>query len=249
MSRAFDRRRFAEAYDQYVVKGRFQEVPEYYPRYISRYRENVEVFAGEVAEGPLKVLEVGGGQHALLAKVLYNDEATVADIPGPHFDYLGEQGVRTASWNLCTDEQPFEGEFDFIFFSEVIEHLPIPGHIPLERLRKALKPGGTLLCTTPNLYRLRNVVYLLLGKQIFDYFRYPTDKGLGHILEYTAEHLRWQLETAGFDVSRVVKTHFHHSPTNPLFRVLAWVGAPLYWIPRYRDNLIAVARRADAPEA
>lgn len=243
MSRPFDRRKFDAAYASFIVQGRFQEVPEYYPRYRSRYRENLRLFA-EVAPSaePLRVLEVGGGQHALLANKLYGDTATLADIPGPHFDYLQEQGLQTVSWNLCSDEQPFENEFDFIFFSEVIEHLPIPGHLPLERLRKALKPTGRLLCTTPNLHRLRNVVYLLLGKQIFDYFRYPTDKGLGHIVEYTHDHLRWQLETAGFTVERLDMREFSHNPTNPVFRVLSWVGSPLFLIPRYRDNLVALAR-------
>ena len=60
-------------------------------------------------------------------------------------------------------------KFDFVFFSEVIEHLPIPGYIVLGRLRKVLRPGGVIICTTPNLYRLKNVLYMALGLPIFDY--------------------------------------------------------------------------------
>ena len=72
---------------------------------------------------------------------------------------MAEHGVEAIHWNLCKSEPPISGKFDFVFFSEVIEHLPIPGYIVLERLRKVLRPGGVIICTTPNLYRLRNVVY------------------------------------------------------------------------------------------
>ena len=160
---------------------------------------------------PSRVLDIGGGQHALLAKRLWGDRATLADIAGSHFDYLRQQGVEVVEWNLCSNMQPFVSEFDAIFFSEVIEHLPIPGHVVLERLRIALKPGGVLICTTPNLYRLRNVVYLALGKQMYDYFRMPTDRGLGHILEYSQDHLRWQFERAGFEGVHVELCHLAHT--------------------------------------
>lgn len=241
MSRPFNSRQFNEAYHDYIVKGQFNEVPEYYPRYIARYRANVKLFAKVSPAQPLNVLEIGGGQHALLTKQLYGDSATVADIPGPHFDYLAKQGVRTVPWNLISGEQAFENEFDFIYFSEVIEHLPIPGHIALERLRKALKPTGRLLCTTPNLYRLRNAVFLVLGKRIFDNFQYPTNRGCGHILEYSANHLRWQFEMAGFEIEQLEMCHFSHNPNNLVFRIMSWIGSPLSLIPLYRDNLVVVA--------
>ena len=52
---------------------------------------------------------------------------------------MAGQGVETIHWNLCKSDPPFVAKFDFVFFSEVIEHLPIPGYIVLERLRKALR--------------------------------------------------------------------------------------------------------------
>ena len=129
---------------------------------------------------PVDVLDIGGGQLALLCKELWADRACVADINvvGPLFDYLQSQGVQTVQWDLCKEEQPFSQQFDFIFFSEVIEHLPLPGHIVLERLRRALKPGGILICSTPNFYRLRNVVYVALGLRIYDYLRMPEGSSL-----------------------------------------------------------------------
>ena len=61
------------------------------------------------------------------------------------------------------------------------------------------------------------------------------------MLEYSAAHLDWQLQRAGF-VNCVVELHdFTHVPHERLDRVLSAVGAPLRQIPRYRDNLLAVA--------
>lgn len=241
MARTFDRQAFDRAYQRYICEGTFQEVPEYYPRYKSRYEAIVRQYAEVAGAPPLDVLEVGGGQHALLAKALWNDRAVVADIPGKHFDYLKSQGVETAAWNLVSNDQPFENRFDAILFSEVIEHLPIPGHVVLERLRKALRPGGILVLSTPNLYRLRNVVYMALGINMFDHFTMPTDHGLGHVLEYSEDHLRWQLETAGFQNLQIKLRQFHHTPTKLRDRVLSVVGYPLFLYPRFRDNLLAVA--------
>jgi 2-polyprenyl-3-methyl-5-hydroxy-6-metoxy-1,4-benzoquinol methylase len=249
MSRQFDTKTFNRIYDKAVVAGQFNEAPDYYPRYRARYRATLQKYAQVAGIPPARVLDIGGGQHALLANLLWGDRATLADIAGPHFDYLRQQGVQVVEWNLCTSEQPFVAEFDAIFFSEVIEHLPIPGHVVLERLRIALRPGGVIICTTPNLYRLRNVVYLALGKQMYDYFRMPTDRSLGHILEYSQDHLKWQFERAGFEGVRVELCHLAHKVKSLHFRILSWFGYPLLLFPRFRDNLMVTARAPLAPAA
>jgi SAM-dependent methyltransferase len=241
--RAFDRKSFDSAYQTYVCNGQFQEDGDYYPRYVARYRDLLKIYASLVPSGPQRVLDVGGGQLALLSSKIWSDEGHVADIGGAHLDYLSSVGLTTYKWNLCEGNAPFQGHFDVIFFSEVVEHLPIPAHVVFQRLRSLLMPGGLLICTTPNLYRLRNVIYMACGIQIFDYFRMPTDKGLGHVVEYSADHLAWQLEEAGF---KDVSIRFHniaHSPINPVFRALYWLGKPLLLFPRFRDCLIATARK------
>ncbi|MGO8997287.1 MAG: methyltransferase domain-containing protein [Polyangiaceae bacterium] len=241
MTRTFDLEAFDRAYAEHVVATTWQEPADYYPRYRTRYAALLELYARQVAPEPIDTLEVGGGQLAMLAKAMWGDRAVVADIAGPQFPYLNEQGVETALWNLCSDDQPFHERFDVVFFSEVIEHLPVPGHLALEKLRRALRPGGRLICSTPNLYRPRNVVYLALGRPVFDYFHVPTDHALGHVLEYSADHLRFQIERAGFLDGRIELRHFAHAPTRLGARLLAWLGAPLYQVPRFRDNLLATA--------
>jgi len=240
--RTFSEPSFNDIYDKVIRKGQFNEVPEYYQRYRSRYLVLMKLYARLAGAPPIDFLDIGGGQFATLAKALWGDRSVAADFGVNHFDYLHEQGVETVEWNLCSTDQPFRNRFDLVMFSEVIEHLPIPGHIVLERLRLTMKPGGLLICTTPNLYRARNVVYMALGKRMFTNFHYPTDHGLGHILEYDKNHLRWQFERAGFEILSLKQEHFRHSPTSLPFRVMSWIGAPLYLVPRFRDQHVVIAR-------
>ncbi len=241
MPRSVNNSGFREAFDRLIVQGRFNEEPRYYPRYRTRYQRIIELFASLALEPPCAVLDVGGGQLAVLINALWGDPCTVADIGGDHLNYVANLGIRTAQWNLCSNDQPFTNEFDVVLFSEVIEHLPIPGHVVLERLRKCLKPGGLLLCTTPNLYRLRNIIYLAAGVPIFDNFHFPNERGLGHVLEYSKQHLQWQLQRAGFCDISVVLQQFHHHPHRLVPRILSWPFYPLFLVPRFRDNLVATA--------
>jgi SAM-dependent methyltransferase len=242
MPRSLNKREFCKVFDELIVQGRFNEEPHYYPRYRTRYHRLLSEYAKLAPESPCNVLDIGGGQFAVLAKSLWGDTCTAADIGGEHLEYVASLGIRTVRWNLCSNEQPFNSEFDVVFFSEVIEHLPIPGHVVLERLRNCLLPGGLLLCSTPNLYRLRNIVYLAAGVPIFDNFRIPDQRGLGHVLEYSKSHLEWQLERAGFCDINVAFHQFHHHPNRLAPRILSWMFYPLFLVPRLRDNLVATAR-------
>jgi 2-polyprenyl-3-methyl-5-hydroxy-6-metoxy-1,4-benzoquinol methylase len=220
----------------------------YYRRYRSRYKECVRRLAALAPPQPVNVLDIGGGQLALICSKLWNDHGVVADLPGPHLIEIAGL-VETVQWNLCKSEPPFIAKFDFVFFSEVIEHLPIPGHVVLDRLRRVLRPGGVIICTTPNLYRLRNLLYLALGRNIFDYFQYPDgDKGLSHVLEHGRDHLEWQFKKAGFTQYRVERSQMHHLPTNPIFRPLACLGYPLHMVPHWRDTLLATAYAPAGPD-
>lgn len=243
MARPWKPHDFDSLYERFVCQDEMQFGGRaYYLRYRSRYKECIQRFAALAPPHPVDVLDVGGGQLALLAAKMWNDHGVVADLSGPHLSYMAGHGVEAIQWNLCKSEPPFDAKFDFVFFSEVIEHLPIPGYVVLERLRKILRPGGVIICTTPNLYRLRNVVYMALGLPIFDNLRYPDDEtALGHVFEYSRDHLDWQFRKAGFTRCRVEYSQMHHSPTNPLFRPLAWLGYPLHMVPRWRDNLVATA--------
>ena len=243
MARAWKPRDFDSMYERFVCRDEMQFGGRpYYLRYRWRFKDCIRRFALLAPSQPVDILDVGGGQLALLCMKLWGDHGVVSDLPGEHLSYMAAHGLETNHWNLIKDEPPFSGKFDFIFFSEVIEHLPIPGYVVLERLRKLLRPGGVMICTTPNLYRLRNLVFMAFGQRIFEYFQYPDKEvALGHVLEYSRDHLDWQLKKAGFTRFRVEYCQMHHSPTNPLHRPLAWLGYPLHLVPHWRDALVATA--------
>ena len=239
--RGFDDAAFDRAFGELVSANRWQEEPEYYPRYRTRYSALLRRFAERAPGGRLEVLDIGGGQLAYLAMALWDDHGCVADIDDTCFAGLRARGIDAFRWNIALEDPPPGQRFDAIFFSEVIEHLPVPGHIALRRLRALLRPGGLLVCSTPNLYRLRNLVYLARGRPIFDHFDLPDVRGYGHVLEYSAEHLAWQFGRAGFADYEVELQDFAHVPHQRLDRVLSAIGAPLRRIPRFRDNLLVVA--------
>ena len=238
--RNFDEADFDRAFADLVSGNRWQEEPQYYSRYRTRYAAMIRRFAQRAPDRPVEVLDIGGGQLAFLAVALWDDRGCVADIDDTGFAGLRARGIDTFEWNVALDDAPFDRRFDGIFISEVIAHLPVPGHIVLRRLRMLLRPGGVLLCSTPNLYRLRNVVFLLRGRPLFGHFDVPEARSYSPVVEYSAEHLAWQFERAGFVDCTVDLEHFAHVPNAPLDRMLSTLGAPLRRIPRYRDNLVAV---------
>jgi SAM-dependent methyltransferase len=240
MSRHFDQSQFLETYDRWITNGRFQEEPSYYPRYLTRYEGLMRKYAELAGPPPIDMLDIGGGIYAVLAHKLWGDRAAVADVE--RLSYVEECGVPTHIWNLAQGDAPFEDKFDVIVFSEVIEHLPIPGYVALERLRKVLKPGGILICTTPNFYRLRNVVYVAIGKSIFDNMKLPEDGATGHVYEYDEPRLRWVMERAGFHDIDLTMHQFPHQPKDPVFRMLSRIGSPLLSARRFRECMIAVGK-------
>jgi 2-polyprenyl-3-methyl-5-hydroxy-6-metoxy-1,4-benzoquinol methylase len=241
MARPWKPHDFDSVYERYICQDEMQFGGRaYYLRYRARYKECIQRFAALAPARPVDVLDIGGGQLALMCAKLWNDHGVAADLPGPHLTYMAGHGVETVHWNLCKSALPLDAKFDFVFFSEVIEHLPIPGYVVLERLRNVLRPGGAIICTTPNLYRPRNLLYMALGRPIFDNFRFPDDEiALRHVLEYTRDHLDWQFKKAGFTQSRVEYSQMHHSPTNPFFRALSWLAYPLQIVPHWGHYLVA----------
>jgi SAM-dependent methyltransferase len=240
--RAFDRERFREEFERVVVGGPFQETADYYPRYRSRYEHILATYAAIAPDAPLDVCEIGGGQHALLASRLWGDRAVVGDLFGPHHAHLESQGVRTLRWDLAVDEPPFEAAFDRLLLCEVIAHVAVPPHVYLEKLRKTLRPGGRIIVTTPNLHRLRNLAHLATGRDPWGYFaRTSGDHFFGMYLDFSADHLTWQLTTAGFRDVDVSLVEYPHKATTALGRVGNALGRPLHRIPRFRGGLVAVA--------
>ena len=98
-------------HSRWISRGRFIEDPEYYPRFRSRYEEVMKLVVAHAPPPPCDVLDIGGGQLALLCKLTWNDRAMVADVVEDHFDYVRQQASRL-SVNLAKEDAPFNRKFD-----------------------------------------------------------------------------------------------------------------------------------------
>jgi len=184
---------FNQAYDRFVRPGGFHELNSYYERSRERYYLTLRYLADLDLCEPAKLLDVGGGQFAILASKLFGDDGTVGDIGDAYRAPADAAGVNFTVCNLLDDDPPsFKGAFDVIVLAEVVEHLPVPPYVILSKVRTWLKPGGLLLLTTPNLFRLRNLVRMALGRDPFDIFRMPRDD-----VRFLATAMLLQKETGG----------------------------------------------------
>ena len=249
---------FDGAYSQFIENGLFFESPDYYRRYKSRYYAIIEQIAALGIPRGSRLVEFGGGQVAILASRLLGTESTVCDVSEHYREGIEGAGVAFAAFDLVKDAPPGNadlpiGTFDVAVLSEVIEHLPVPPYVALEKVRAMLRSGAWLVLTTPNLHSIRNAVYLLLGRRLFGHFFYPAEGEYceSHVVEYSRSHLVWQLERAGFSDIRAEFRQFHHTPYSRVFRVLYGIGRPMFYVPRFRQSLLAVARNgpgnADLP--
>jgi 2-polyprenyl-3-methyl-5-hydroxy-6-metoxy-1,4-benzoquinol methylase len=100
------------------------------------------------------------------------------------------------------DVEELGGPYDLLLFGDTLEHVPDPVAV-LRALANELRPGATLVVSTPNVANWAIRLGLLLGR-----FRY-TDRGIldrTHLRFYTRRTLVEMIEQAGFRVDRVVGT-------------------------------------------
>jgi SAM-dependent methyltransferase len=238
----FNQAAFNQVYNESVLGGSFLEVDSYYVQQKPRYQAVIQELCKLSLPQNAKVLEIGGGQIALLTQKLYDYDCTVADVSEEYSKGILTQGIGFRECDLLHDDLADRNQYDLIVLCEVIEHMPIPPHIVLEKMKAWLKPGGILFLTTPNLYRLRNLIRMAVGLRVFDTFLIPErGHGIGHPIEYSASHMQWQLETAGFEQVSIQLRQLDNAGSSwksQLGRILA---SPLMLRPLWRDKLVAIA--------
>jgi SAM-dependent methyltransferase len=144
------------------------------------------------------VLDVGCGEGALLWGLRQQGlEAHGCDLAPPAVE-LARQLVGQERVHVGTiAEVPYRpGTFDCIIALEVIEHLPNPRPF-LDCVTALLKPGGTLLLTTPNRHRVFAVLKRALGRPHSN-----TDYPPHHWTRWSAASLRGLLSRS-FERTRV----------------------------------------------
>jgi SAM-dependent methyltransferase len=134
---------------------------------------------------------------------------------------------------------PFAREFDLLIAAEVIEHV-VDTDAFLSNCAAVLRPGGTLILTTPNLLFGVNRLRMLLGKTPkFAYADY-------HVRMFVWDDLREKIERR-FAIERVQGSHVLAGVRrSTLFGVFAALGDR--W-PTLSAHFIVTARLRDTEEA
>ncbi len=171
-------------------------------------------------------------------------------------DLFPEKAVEKGAESVRVDfTQPLpfaDGSFAAVLCSEGIEHSPNQLQL-IREFARVLRPGGTLMVTTPNVLNLRGrFAFLLTGHWGFN--RLPINEAthvnavssegtpyIHHVFLISYFALRFLLKLAGFDELSV--TTAKYSPT-------AVALAPLLWLPvrLATGRLAARLRRAGHPD-
>jgi len=144
----------------------------------SRYRlqQENEAFAAKIPDGAL-VLDAGAGEAPY--RYLYQHTR----YESADFEQVSQKAYAPSTYVCDLKDIPVEDcRFDFIVFTQVMEHLPEPGTV-LAELNRVLKPGGKMLYSGP--------LFFEEHEQPYDFYRYT---------QYALRHL---FEQGGFDVERL----------------------------------------------
>jgi 2-polyprenyl-3-methyl-5-hydroxy-6-metoxy-1,4-benzoquinol methylase len=147
----------------------------------------------------LRVLDVGCGNGYWAGWFVEHGAQVVGLDPSPSGIRVARESVPTARFEeaiVSTDtlSQLSEQPFDLVVSFEVVEHVYSPKTWALGCF-SALKPGGTLVCSTPYHGYLKNLAIALLGK--WDRHHETLHEG-GHIKFWSVVTLTRQLEEVGF---------------------------------------------------
>jgi SAM-dependent methyltransferase len=177
-----------------------------------------------------RALEIGANPYfaTVLLREFTDLEVTLTNSFGPNSNGTAAQSVAYASasdgstnehafeshlLNVENTTFPFESDsFDVVLFCEVIEHLLLDPVVALREIKRVLRPGGSLVISTPNVARLENVARLAGGANVYDPYSGHGPYGR-HNREYTRHELVRLLEFVGFqpDVHFTVDVHPHHA--------------------------------------
>jgi SAM-dependent methyltransferase len=153
-----------------------------------------------------RFLDVGCASGALGAALKESGAAHVAGIE-QHPVAAGKARGRLdalVEGDILTAPIPFStGEFDYIIFADVLEHLPDP-EAAVRRFLPLLRPTGRIVVSVPNMR-----FYLILLRLLVDRWSY-TEHGIRdrtHLRVFTRRSLEAMLASCGLRVERLERNY------------------------------------------
>jgi SAM-dependent methyltransferase len=153
--------------------------------------ERIPLFQRAIGRGK-RVLDLGCRSGALTRHLLAGNEVVGVDVDRDALAKAAALGIEPVEANV-EDPLPFpDGSFDAVVAGELLEHLRFPDGLVAE-IRRILRPGGVLVGSVPNAYRLKSRLLFLAGK--------PPEDDPTHLRMFSPDAVRALL--AGFEDVRL----------------------------------------------
>jgi len=214
-----------------------------------RAERQAEMLAGVLAasSGRQRIVDVGCGEGTATHLVKRLDPGNTVigvDWSAMALTQARARGVLVVQGGI--DQLPLaDASVDVVIMSELIEHL-VDTDAAAEEARRVLRPGGTLLLSTPNLAAWYNRGLVGLGIQpVFSevslkgIYGRPGREVVGHLRLFTRRALEEFLTARGFACERVCGAPYHDVP-RPLRPLDRWL---CHW-PSAASILLVQARRS-----
>lgn len=181
----------------------------------------------------------------------YAENWPVARIP------LGLSGHTVSGWVADLEDEGtgegwggMAGEFDAVLLLEVLEHAERDPMQMILHCAAALRDGGRMLVSTPNICSSHGIMKMLAGIVPYFYMQYGTDRHLHrHNYEYSAGALRALSEGAGLRVVALWSEDTWEEPNPDAMSVLQTLARAGLGVGVRRgdlgDNLFAVLERPE----
>jgi SAM-dependent methyltransferase len=125
--------------------------------------ERSAIFQAWVGGPHRHVLDLGCRDGALTRSYTGGNTVVGVDIDRDALAEAAKLGIETV-WANLDEPLPFPAEaFDVVVAGELLEHLRFPERL-LAEADRILAPGGTIVGSVPNSYRLKNRFRFLLGR-------------------------------------------------------------------------------------
>jgi len=136
---------------------------------------------------------------------------------------------------------PVEDEtFDYVLCGEVLEHMEHDPMFMLSEINRVLKPGGTLVLTTPNVVSSRGIEAMLNNREPYFYMQYRRSGGTDrHNYEYSLATVSEVLKAAGFKGKGWTEDTFAEPTLNSVMRLRS-AG---WSLPHVGDNIFCVSEK------
>jgi len=125
--------------------------------------ERVDLFRDYVGGPGRRVLDLGCRYGALTRAYARGNQVTGVDVDREALAEAAKLGIDT-QWADVDVPLPFEdASFDVVVAGELLEHVRDPARLVAEA-KRVLRPGGQLVASVPNAFRLKNRLRFLAGR-------------------------------------------------------------------------------------